>query len=559
MARSSSDRLRAQLFGSFVFLGAAVLVLWFALNGDHPRGSHPDGQVSSSFDDRQPVLARDIQADVGVAAIGEAHSTGQSGNSGPELTPASEAQPFVISIKCVGPDDAAVPGVELRCKISNLPRGGPPPDAISKVRIRETVVAADLDGAAAIESWRRDWARIELVSDAWHLRPAYVRFGEDDSVMLRLSPIAAVRVFVQYADGLPCATRAALTRHDPPASWMFMLSEQGTATVRVAVDRPLMFRVFSKRVGYSHNYREDFSTDLLTGTRELHVIVPVENPALGSVVVHFPPGYLGNREELIFDQPWGASRKQIPHGASSMEFPGLYPANGYRVTIYGKNAWRSESFEVKKGEVVILQAEFSAGVTVRARLVDQRGHPVRDGALRLGSEHYLGYLGPDSPACLREHRSDAEGYVTLSGLPAGVLDLEAEAWGKEPSAHRVESAAGDELDLGTVTLRDGIGEIKVQLVGVTDGEEYSVYLGREDTALMIRPFVAVENTVATIKDLPVRPYTVAATFRKGGPIVSARVELAPDAPTQTVRLDVSGLTRDDGAAALRVSGNSSGK
>ncbi|MBX3473930.1 MAG: hypothetical protein KF754_06065 [Planctomycetes bacterium] len=451
-------------------------------------------------------------------------------------------EPVTLNVLCVDPIGAPVPDVSIFVRISPPQRRGQTGSLLS-----QSTRAADHVGSLALTSASGNLARLTVEEPSWFANDLVFEFRDSTVVKLVLYPAKSLRVFAQYDDGEPVTYMGSFFRAGSPGvkerdNWDFALSSEGRALVpRVAVDQPLSCKIFGwKRAGYD-NETVVFSPNELTAGRELRVIVSRDTRPLGAIRFEFIDGAPGFAGSVRLEGPFYTTSVNFGGRSSSVDASRLSPGTGFRATIMGPKAWRSGPIEVVAFEVTVVKVQFQQGATVTARLLDTQGKPIEHGVLRVSDGDYLQYLTARRPERPRFLKTAEDGVVTLSGIPPGEIQLEAEAWGKVPVVKTLSLQPASNVDLGDLVLLDGSGEVNVHVTGMREGHKYSAYVGQPKNGGNIYPFVPVVDGKCVIRGLPLRSYYIGVTFTKGGRVVAQRIELSESRTSIDVYLDVSDI------------------
>ena len=540
-----SSRIRRRLATACIAVLLTLLVLIVYLGGAlRPEGSAPE---------RIPPTAADARAETRTRPTATALSDSDTTRSSEARFPhapdlqrsvlVGESRGARVQIRFVDTASQHVPDVRYRCVItshqpgSNSDPARPPKQWTSQLK-------ADEHGMSLVNVALSYWIRIELASDEWHCAPLELQVATDGDIEVRLRKAASVRFAAQYDDGQPVTYMGSLSGIESDRYWTtFGLSSAGIAVVpRIPVDRPLRCRIFAgQRIGYT-SHEVVFAEYELASGRELLIIVPRDERPLGGIRVDFPDGAVGFTGWIRLESHWGTNNVQFFANMPSVEIGHLEPGKQYRATILGGKAWRSDFVEVRERETTVLKVVFSVGATIKARLLDSDGKPIANGALRVSDGDYLQFVEPTRPLVPLGQRSNAEGHVALRGVPHGEIELEAEAWGMELSKFSIVVSGGGTVDLGDVILPKASGEVTVDVVGMRNGVNYAVHIGRGTDGGTIFPYVPFEAARVTVSHLPLRTYRIGVTFAKGGRVVSELVELSREKLSATVQIDVTDLS-----------------
>lgn len=549
-------RSRRWLVG-FLILLAGLLGVGIGLFTNLRPATSPPAERSSEL---SPEQARRTGASPNAALPSERSEAPPSNAVSDTATPVARSIAEVTSllVRCVSSTGAAVPGVSVSCVVTS---GDPRSRAGNHLFVAQFNRTSDVNGEFSLESNPQHWAQLSLKSSHYYSKGAIVPFLQRGSVYLLVSPLLDVRIRAIYDDGQPVASTGLFSRPADPmaaarrpealANWYFKLSRDGTATVTVPSDEPLQCRIDAQvRAGYL-KHSQVFSVAELDSGQELQIIVGrhVGTPA-GTIRVEW--GSAGTEWNLIVEGGGLGVRNEVrvDAGQTGVDVWPLAPGI-YRVQLSTRGgargavalAWRSEPIELKARETVVVSAKPEPTATVKARLVDESAFAIRGGTLRISNGQYLQFKkgAPGGSPLPKGVLSDPSGNLTLTGLPSGKYQLEAEAWGKEPALFEVNLQPGDVIDVGNIMLRNAAGEVTVELSGMQEGLEYSVFVGRADTGGNIYPAIPVEGGRIVLSKLPVRAYQISAVLRGGGAVSAVRVELTPDQPSQSIRIDVQKL------------------
>ncbi|MBZ0138141.1 MAG: hypothetical protein K8I27_17425 [Planctomycetes bacterium] len=401
-------------------------------------------------------------------------------------------------------------------------------------------------GEAVFEFQQGDVAHVEVSEKGWYAKPIDALLADTSTATLVLLRSAIVRISATYDDGQPVTYAGSLnSKVSYGYNGTFALNESGFAEIAgVGIELPLECTIFAgQRLGYS-SHRVTFTSAELESGNELLVIVPKREENLGKFKVYFGEQVSRIETSVIIEQQDGTphSAGRLSATADSWESDKLPAGHHYRLIVTGPRAWRSDWIEAVAGEVVAVHADLQQCATVRIRLLDSDGLPIEGGVLRVSDGAYLIYNKgrPPSPYAHPDRLSAKDGTVELTGLPSGVITIEAEAWGKQPVARDVNLRSGSYVELGDWTLPSASGTLEVQVVGKREGESYAVFVGGKDGS-PIRPFIPFADDRCVVEHLAYRTYTIGVTLAAGGTVVYETVHLSEDSPNQTVLLDVQSI------------------
>jgi hypothetical protein len=483
-----------------------------------------------------------------------------------------QTQLATLRIVCVSGEGVPVPGVRVRCLISK----DDPATRRDAEQVRRVERVTDEEGSIEIVSHPDHWAHmIEVISEKWYARPIdsgnAVSFSQSDPVTIILSPASTVRIRAVYEDGEPVNCAAHLMRPAIPPeeiassgqqvrdSWTFVFSKDGVAVVEgVATDEDMMCIVFcGDRVGYDRHSAVITAPELQSGG-EIQIIIPRSLRPYGAIRVEFTNGPTGSGGTILVESDRaGPISRQYFANQSTIEIWPLWAAEParYRVTLQPNvppfrvpgaelRAYRSDWVEVRAHETTKISAAHEICGTVRARLIDRSANPIKGGVLRLSNGDYLKFVagerrGVFTPRVPQRMQSDDDGNVVLEGLPPGRLEIEADAWGRQPVLKEVLVRPGEAHDLGTIVLAEAEGQITVMLTNMREDYEYVVWLGSAVDGGTVRPWKPVEGDTAKIEQVPLREWTIGCTLKQGGRVVTERVTLSAERPAATIVLDVT--------------------
>lgn len=316
------------------------------------------------------------------------------------------------------------------------------------------------------------------------------------------------------------------------------------------------------RFGWVNPYGIDVSVDVQA--RSLSVLVPEGGEPRGGVCVNLSGINAADGWELRMSGEANWSPVEPPKWGREYRNYTLIPGFQYIVRISGPlGVWESDTFSVGAGEVFEFDPQITAPVSVRLRVVNQKGEPVfpsyvttrfhgmpdwrlvrstggrllanqRDGAVRR-KDHSKN--GEDAPG-------DTEGVVTLSGIPQEVNTLYVEAEGYERTVVRLSAMPGVHVDLGDVVVAPAKGQITVKFTNMTAGEKFLV-----DVSKPRRGAGESQTTDGTdthvFSGLSVNRGTyVVRAFRPGLAGYQVLVTLTDEQPAAEIEIDASKIPRD---------------
>jgi hypothetical protein len=554
MSQHSRTSSRTLVLGLVTMAGLAVLLAWLCHNwwksadparkprngtpfqqagepGSRPKQSTVGGQEA----DGSPMPRA---SDPGTAApatnSGESHDDGPIGDSA------------TLQVRVNQRDGSAVPGLMFKCTVL----AG---TARSQQSLGSVIKTTDEAGIFDVSFGAGSAVGIVLLSKNWYADQSRVtRVKRLHEIVV--SPTATVSVLAEFDDGQPVTSSGMFYPESaPPYIATFALDATGRATVPdVAVDRPLRCEINGNyRAGYSSHW-ELFQPATLTSGATLRVVVPRASEPYGNIRIVFreePPA--ASRRVFLECEGRSALESEFPGGKRRWDSPKLMAGFRYRVNLLGDTSWRSDWLEIRAGEVVEVFPMLMAAASVKAVLVDEQGRPVVNATLGIEQSFGFSYQWPGRgflrqgaqspvPRVLPQFLSDAEGRITLTGLPPGSHRLEAEGWDTESNAMAVELAEGQTLDLGTLTLRKATGEISLTLTGTSPDTRYVVSLCDSD-GRDLRPGQLVTGLPFTLAGLRRRTYQLYVTTDKGGAVAHQRVDVSATATSVEVTVDVSNL------------------
>jgi hypothetical protein len=441
-------------------------------------------------------------------------------------------------VTCEDSAGAPVAGVQVKCVIYK-PLKHPYRKHVSTL----TMTSSDT-GQFGLDPIAGHFVDLSVLTDGWYASSIRKIPLEAGSYALRLSPTATVKIIAHFEDGEPVSSDAILKRSTGDIWWFKLVDGVGEAK-GVATDSDLQCIILSD---YRFPYRKhisDFMQSEVASGRELRVIVRPPEQKQGKIRLEIVNGFLTPGQGVMLEQQPGYRASQtssVRAQQASWESQSLLTELSYRISVLGEQSWRSDWFEISAGEVTVVQATLQASATITAVLVDSAGNPINDAALRISDGGYLPYRAGGKPDIGVQNGalSGKDGRVTLGGIPAGKLTVEAEMWQKEPAVRELDLLPGQTLDMGTLVLDDARGEVFIELVGCADGAEYAVIVDQPSGPTLF-PLEAVNGKKHKLSALPLRRYLVGVTFAKGGTIVWVDVDLTGQ-PSQTIYLDASKVT-----------------
>lgn len=534
----------------FFVLGAGLvmLVLCFVVAGLAPDGTFRLDTVTMPDDrhgqDSQPGPPPQTSRGDQPVASGPNHDATpdpEGTRDAPEPTDA-DRQDVGLRIRCQTTDGQAIPGVKLHFRLlSQRPGGG------ARVRVLdEGDITTDAHGEVSLTGQPEWGVAVDLLESNWYAARCEVGLSDTGPIVMILSPASDVRVLAMYDDGEPVRYMGVL--FDPAGrsfSKTFALSSDGVADVPgVPVDKPLKCTIFSgRRTGYE-NCTIDVTQDEVQSGRTIEIVVTKGASKFARIRVEY-----SNELNLLGTIVMVESEKghplfgRIASAGTTWESDEVWAGRRYRVSFLGPLAWRSDWIETTAGETSVLTAELAECGKVRVRLVEENGTPISNGCLRVSSGAYLEYQ-PGSPPVPRmppAWLSDKDGFVTLDGIPAGTVRVEAEAWGREPVQREVEVLSGHQHELGDIVLSMALGEVTVQLTGMKPERKYVALIAGPDD-IPIFPPRAVDGDTCKLDSLPLRKCVVVVTLKGGGTVVTQEIILSSASPSVTVVLDVASIT-----------------
>lgn len=521
-----------------ILLAGGCFWMWFE-NGPVPTSRVQQADRSSrapSLQTQGPGTARTSGADPDEPADSGPAWRGPVARNGVASADHVGQGESTITIRYVDTAGKPMSNIEVRARVFSRPAPRDPAPFT-----REEVATTDSNGELKLTSGRAHLAALEVLDKRWHASRSNAAFLEQETVVITLSATATVRIRANYDDGQPVTHLGELYDRLSGYSLMFGLQNGGAAILQdVPVAGPLRCKIFGqKRPGYD-NTEVEFSVAELTSGIELLVIVP-KSTLTGGVRVEFLNGSFESGSAVMLEQEDGRPQSRtLGRPDTYFQWGGLPGGKNIRLTLIGELAWRSDWIAVAAGEVTTVTAMLRPGGGARARLLDGQGRPICGGVLRVSNGSYLMYTAARVPMVPSEFRSDGEGVVRVTGLPAQTLTLEAEAWGREVVARQCAIVAGGVTDLGDITLPDATGIIHVELTGTREGVHYHIVLMQPKGPPWFDA-VPVDGAQCTVRGVPLRKYVVGVLPGKYGAVVSRPVELTASGSEQTLSIDVSSL------------------
>lgn len=512
--------------------GVWVASAWIkpAMPAPVPSDHSHEPQASEQKHPQEPDLRP--RASVRVAELQPLPPEFARGGSAGETPDAEDC----LVVRCNVADGGGAGNVRIRGRAA--PVSGDAPDG------REFLAETDVAGLAIVGGLVGHKVRLEPADDQWYWEPVELSVTASGTVVIVVARARTIRLHAMYDDGLPVTYMGSFHSADMVSySRTFALSELGTSVVPgIPVDEPLTCLVYAQaRAGYERHLVVFTSAELASGT-ELQIIVPKAGNKRGNIRIEFDGDVNPSRSLILLEREGDTpTNDDLRGGMKRWDSPPLRPGT-WRVTVTGKLAWRSEWVEVAGGQITTLRATLHATGSVRARLLDASGAPLKAGALRLSVGRYLAYRSGNPPVPGDESAalSDESGVATLHNLPPGQLDVEAEAWGCQPEKKIAVVQPGQVTDLGDLVLGPATGEITVQLTGMRPDLNYVIIIMQPGLG-QVRGDLPVESTSSKVGELPLRSYRVGVTLARSGTIVAETVELTADQPAKLVQIDVSSV------------------
>lgn len=553
MSQHPRTSSRTLVPGLVAMAGLAVLLVWLCHNwwktpdparnarnetpvhqagepGLRPQQSKPGGQDAGG----SPMPRADTPGTAAPTHSAESHDDGPFGDSA------------TLQVRVNQRDGTPVPGLMFKCTV-----------LAGTERLQQSlgsvIKTADEAGVFDVSFGAGSAVGIVLLSKNWYADQSRVpRVKRSHEIVV--SPTATVSVLAEFDDGQPVTSSGMFyAQSAPPYIATFALDATGRATVPdVAVDRPLRCEINGHyRAGYS-NHSDLFQPATLASGATLHVVVPRASEPYGNIRIVFregPPA--ASRRVFLECEGRSALESEFPGGKRRWDSPKLMAGLRYRVNLLGDTTWRSDWLEIRAGEVVEVFPTLRPAASVKAVLVDEQGRPVVNGTLGIEQSFGFSYQWPGRgflqqgsqtpvPRVLPQFLSDAEGRITLTGLPPGSHRLEAEGWDTESNTMAVELAEGQTLDLGTLTLRKATGEISLTLTGTSPDTKYVVSLCDND-GRDLRPGQLVTGLPFKLAGLRRRSYQLYVTTDKGGAVAHQQVDVPATATSVEVMVDVANL------------------
>lgn len=521
-------------------IGSYFLAVWY-------RGQ-PDQNAAATFRSRPevPKPARPVRKDVQPT---DQRTSASGMDTQPELAPlpandSSIGEPGVyrIVIRAQGPDGAPVAGVQLQ--VRHVTPLGKPTQPVSSSQGN-----TNNHGELPVSVTPGDTILIDVLSDQWHC-PRLERLPAEDSLqVLYLEPARALHVTALYDDGAPFTGYGEVCGHAGDSYYAsFWFSSEGTVSVTgVRASKPLSIRLHAHvRAGYDTHVEEVSAETLLAEARLTLVVPPAARPRAHLRLLFTTPLPQGCTLVMERRQPQGgdsALSAALPQGALQWESAAMRPGTACRPVIVGTRAWQSGWIILTDSAVHDVHVDLQESGTVGAVLVDESGVPVRNAVLRISDGEYSDLEGPTPPGKFSSARSDGDGFVRLSGLPAGTNSVQAEAPGRQPVEVIAEVNAGSETNLGFIRLNRAAGKLVVRLLNADAGKVYRVQLIQPGVRPLDTPRT-IRNGVHTYSNVPVRTYLVGVYVAPGGFVRQRQVDLSIDVPEQVIEIDVQGLEAD---------------
>lgn len=512
----------------------------------NPQQSRQEQENAESAQPRHPMRGPDR----GVA--GEEPAPSQPRWT--EMHEAPAADGFTtVRVECQTPDGKPMAGVAVLCTVQAPEKAFKTKEWYSS----ESVYTTGADGGFEIRANSTYLLALRADAGENYSQEMFTDFSMARTIVIEIQPVATVRIGILYDDGSPFQGSASLVGLDFGSAKSsrtyirhFKCDQFGVATLKsVPVGHPLQCRVASNmmKVGYAgyEDYLARLDLNDLVSGRELLVVVPKAAFPLGMIRVEFGDNGPDRGSTIVLQGKLLPPSKSGLSAGCSFWYSGALQPMDYRVFVLGPRAWQSDWFAVKGGLETVVRAELRPGGAVRARLMDGNGKPLHRATLKIQDGGYFSSArGAPRPEITEANGwSDADGVVTLGGLPASKISIECNAIGKEPVTQDVQIMAEGTTDLGDIVLPDAIGEIKVELVGTSPGVEYALVVF-QPSGSEVYPFIAINGSTATVSGLPLREYRVGITGKRGGSIVGEFVTLTKDRPRQALTLDVSSVKPD---------------
>jgi hypothetical protein len=447
-----------------------------------------------------------------------------------------------LRIECRTVEGEPFPGARIKCTLL-APAGVSEYDWIP----REFFGTGDENGNFLLEGTSATRARFDPVDTKWYFKYVEVTFSEYEVLTIVMQPAGEVRIRATYDDGQPVTYMGSLHSEDMISySVTFGFSEDGTASIDgIPHSEPLKCLVFAQqRAGYDRHMVEFSPAELASG-RELEIVVPRGSNRRGWIEIQFAESVPEGQFTVVLEHDNNTFSPELFPLATGTEKWKSKPLKGgtkWRVTVLGPQAWRSGWIAVDGGEITEVSAELRGAGAVRARLLDSSLQPLEYGALRINDRRVLCYsnspLGLIPLGLPKKWWSDKDGRVQLDGLPVGVLEILAEARGKEENVQEVHIAEGEITDLGDIVLLDAVGEITIQLTNTKPGLKYVATICQTLSGDIV-PSASIIDGTYTWKKLPLAKFHVGVTLEGGGSVVSKIVELSRYQLSHTVFLDAS--------------------